>query len=157
MIRARKARPRDKEKIIALIQQYMGNIGISRTRWERLFINHWNLKDYYFGYVLVEDGEIFGFLGTIICERVVNNKLEKFSNLTTFVVDEKYRKNGIALLYSLLRTKDYTITALTSSESTDKIYGIAGFKILESRMKIIIPNQVNLLRLLYFRRTMLYM
>jgi len=146
MIRVRKVEPGDEERIIRLIYKYMKDVDIRKNIWERLFVNHWDLKDYNFGYVLVNNEEIFGFLGTIICERVINNKLEKFSNLTTFVVDEEFRKNSIALLYPLLRSKDYTVTAFTSSESADKIYDMAGFKILESRMKIIIPNQINSLR-----------
>ena len=103
----RKATLNDFENIYSLIHKVHDNTkNIVKDNWEKLFIDHWCKPDDFFGYVLINDKMIIGFLGTIFSYRLINNKLYKFCNLTTWVVNREYRQYSIQLLFKVLKLKN---------------------------------------------------
>tara|TARA_B100002003_G_scaffold240722_1_gene261564 strand:- start:1353 stop:2207 length:855 start_codon:yes stop_codon:yes gene_type:complete len=134
----RKAVAQDFEKVYPLFVKF-NNPRLSKDDWRQLFVNHWHTREGYFGYVL-EDGErIVGFLGLIFGRRILNEREEKFCNLTSWVVDEKFRSQSLFLLLPVLKLKDYTLTILTGSQETYAVARKLGFQDLESHVQIILP------------------
>ena len=134
----RKAVKQDFEKIYPLFKKFK-NPRLSKENWEQLFVDHWKNAEGYFGYVLENRENIVGFLGLIFSHRLLNNKKEKFCNLTSWVVEEKYRNQSLSLLAPVLKLKDYTLTIHTASKETYAVARKLGFQDLESRLRIILP------------------
>jgi len=75
----------------------------------------------------------------IFSQRRIDEKVEKFCNLTAWFVRKEYRGRAIALLLPLLAMKDYTITDLTPSKKVYKIQNKLGFKDLETKGRLLLP------------------
>ena len=134
----RKAVAQDFEKTYPLFAKF-SNPHLAKDDWRQLFIDHWHINKGYFGYVL-EDGEhIVGFLGLIFGHRTLNAQKEKFCNITSWVVDEKFRNQSVFLLLPVLKLKEYTLTILTGSKETYAVARKLGFQDLESHVQIIFP------------------
>lgn len=139
MVVLRKAKAGDFEKVYPLLLE-LNNPKISKEHWKRLFINHFGGQEDYFGYVLVDQDKIIGFAGLIFSERIINGKVQKFCNMTSWIIKKEHRGKGLGslLLSEIIKLKDYTITALTAT-GTINMYKKHGFKELETSFKIIPP------------------
>jgi hypothetical protein len=134
----RKAVAQDFEKAYPLFAKF-SNPRLSKDDWRQLFIDHWHSNEGYFGYVL-EDGErIVGFLGLIFGHRTLNARKEKFCNISSWVVDEKFRNQSLFLLLPVLKLKGYTLTIFTGSKEVYAAAKKLGFQDLESHLQIIPP------------------
>jgi len=112
---------------------------LSRDNWHQLFKSHWNYDEGYYGYILLEDDLPIGFLSTIFSQRMINNKYYRFCNLSSWIVKDGYRNRSLYLIQPLLKLKDYTITLLTPSEITQKVFAKLGYKELDSAKRILLP------------------
>ena len=142
-ISIRKATRNDFENIYSLILNEHDNKNNVKEDWKNLFENHWCKPDDFFGYVLIDNEIIIGFLGTVFSYRMINNKLYKFCNLTTWVVNKEYRHSSIQLLFKVLKLKNIVFTAFTPSITAGAIYRALGFKEIENEL-IIIPFFLSL-------------
>ena len=134
----RKAVAQDFEKTYPLFVK-LNNPHLSKDDWRQLFVDHWNSNEGYFGYVL-EDGErIVGFLGLMFSRRTLNAREEKFCNIHSWVVDEKFRSQSLFLLLPVLKLKEYTLTMFTGSKEVYAAAKKLGFQDLESHLQIIPP------------------
>src|SRR5438132_1360038 len=68
------------------------------------------IRDDPFGFVLVDDDEVVGYIGTICSRRVIGGRQEKFCNVTSWVTDKNHRQQAIMLLTPMLKLAGYTIT-----------------------------------------------
>jgi hypothetical protein len=87
------------------------------------------------------DGDkVVAFIGTIYSERVIQGKTVPYCNLSTWIVDSKYRSMllGRLILERIFKVKDVFISSLTPSDSSRDISEKMGFKLLE-RCQITIP------------------
>ena len=132
----------DFENIYCLITKVHNTGNNVKANWENLLKKHWCKKEDILGYVLTSDYNIEGYLGTIFSYRVVDDKLHKFCNLTTWVVSENYRKYSIQLLFKILTLRNITFTAFTPSKTANIIYSNLGFKKIENEI-VIIPFYIN--------------
>ena len=121
MINIRKAQKKDFNDIYKLIINSHSDNTISKDEWEKLFINHWTKSFSDYGFVLQNNKNIVGFLGTIFSERIVNDKRLLFCNLSTWVVLKEFRQYSLLLLFKVLKKKDIIITAFTASIDASKI------------------------------------
>ena len=114
---------------------------LTKDEWRQLFINHYGDQKDYFGHMVLDKGNPVGFLGYFFSERLINNKIEKFCNMTTWIVKKEYRGQGLGklLLQQVIALKDYTITDLTAAIGTVPMIKKYGFNILETKYKIILP------------------
>lgn len=142
MITVRKAYAEDYEEVLPLLLKFNAD----SSKWENLFKNHWHNKEDYFGFVLVNGEKIIGFLGTIFSTRFINGQEKKFCNLSSWVVDNQYKKHGLSLFLPVLELEDYTITNFSSAEKTYIISKKLGFEDLESDFRVLYPS-FNLLSL----------
>lgn len=117
----------------------LNNYHLSKEDWRQLFVDHWKRGEDYIGYVLEDRKHIVGFLGLIFSNRVINGQKEKFCNLTSWVVEEKFRNQSIFLLLPVLKLENYTLTIHTSSKETYAVARKLGFVDLESHFRVILP------------------
>lgn len=111
----------------------------NEVKWHELFEYQWERDENYCGLALKDDDKVVGVIGMIFSQRRIDEKVEKFCNLTAWFVREEYRGRAIALLLPLLAMKDYTITDLTPSKNVYKIQNKLGFKDLETQGRLLLP------------------
>jgi len=111
----------------------------SRKDWENIFIDHFNSEETYFGYILLDDDVVVGFLGLIFSRRLFNHREIKFCNIGNWVVSPKYRNKSINLLFPVLKIEDCVLTNFTASPTVCKIFKTLKFKELGDNFYIILP------------------
>jgi hypothetical protein len=111
----------------------------NEVKWHKLFEYQWERDENYCGLALKDNEKVVGVIGMIFSQRRIDEKVEKFCNLTAWFVREEYRGRAIALLLPLLAMKDYTITDLTPSKNVYKIQNKLGFKDLETKGRLLLP------------------
>ena len=133
--RIRPAVPGDFDGVYPLLR-LLNDTRLTRDVWQRLFDPLWRGADYCPGYVLVDGSTAVGFIGTLYSERMVNGAVQRFCNLTSWVVLPEYRSQSVMMLLPILRDKSVTLTSLTSSEEAYAIYQKLGFKDLDTCARV---------------------
>jgi len=111
----------------------------SEERRKKVFGYQWERDETHCGLILMDGDRTVGFLGMIFSRRLINDKVEKFCNLTSWFVCKDYRSRAIFLILPLYAMKDYTITDLTPSKNVYKIQNKLGFKDLETKGRLLLP------------------
>jgi hypothetical protein len=111
----------------------------SKKDWENLFIDHFNSGETYFGYVLLDNQIVVGFLGLIFSKRRFKHREIKFCNIGNWVVSPEYRNKSINLLFPVLKTEDCVLTNFTASPTVCKIFKTLKFNELGEQFYIIPP------------------
>lgn len=106
-VKIAKARIADFERVYPLLQDF-GISRITKDHWRRLFTRNWDSPEDYCGYLLDQDGEVKGFLGLLFSERTINGRLEKFCNMTSWMVKQESRGHSLQLFLEALKLKDCT-------------------------------------------------
>jgi hypothetical protein len=104
-----------------------------------LFTTNWDSPENHCGYLLEHDGEVKGFLGLLFSERTVHGGLEKFCNMTSWIVKQEARGHSLKLLLEALKLKDYTFTNFTPSHDVATILQKLGFTELQGSEQILLP------------------
>ena len=138
MALVRKAVAEDFEGIYPLLVKF-NNPRLSKDDWRSLFFDNWHSNEGYFGYVLEAQEYIVGFLGLMFSCRMLNEKEEKFCNITSWIVEEKFRSQSLLLLLPVLKLQNYTLTICTASKETYAVARKLGFQDFESNIRIIFP------------------
>ena len=110
----------------------------SKAEFQQLFVPRWGSDETYTGFILEENGQAVGYLGTLFSIREINGRKEKFCNLCTWIVNEEYRSEGLPLLFRVLRMKDVTVTNFTGNRVAS-ILTKFGFKPIDKTLKILLP------------------
>ena len=113
----------------------------SEEEFKQLFIPRWTSNEPHVGFILEENGQAVGYLGTLFSIRDVRGRKEKFCNLCTWIIKEEYRSEGLPLLFQVLRMKDVTVTNFTGNRVAS-ILEKFDFKVLDKRLKILLPFPV---------------
>ena len=117
--------------------------------WDGVFKYAWKQEKYPYGYAIVHDGKVLGFLGTLFCDRVIHENRIVWCNLSTWIVDDCHkgaRSLAAALLAPILKMQDIVITSFTANEKAQKSYERMGFKRIEDH-QIALPTFTSLARL----------
>lgn len=133
----RKALPNDFEYVYPLFSGFRAPRP-SKEEFQQLFIPRWGSDESHVGFILEENGQAVGYLGTLFSAREINGRKEKFCNLNCWIVKEEYRSEGLLLLFQVLRMKDATITNFTGNRVAS-ILGKFDFKVLDKTLKILLP------------------
>lgn len=139
MVELKKAYPDDLEKVYPILLEF-NNPKISKQLWKKfLFSNHWKVKDCFSGAMLLEGKKVVGFLGYIFYNRLINNELEKFCNLTSWIVQKEYRIEHKMKVWEPIRElQDYTLIGLSPTNSAYKQEKKIGFVDLEDAYWILL-------------------
>src|SRR3989338_3551957 len=132
----KKAKVEDFETIYPLLQG-LHNSRLTKDTWRQLFVDHWNQQQDYFGYVMMDNDKAVGFLGLVFSERLINKRIEKFCNMSSWIVKEGYRSESIPLLFPILGRRDLTMTVFTPSAITYSVLKKFGFQEITSHRKLI--------------------
>jgi hypothetical protein len=127
----------DYKEIIDIITKFWGKG--NEEKWRRLFEIQWERDENYCGLALKDDDKAVGFIGMIFSRRRIDDKVEKFCNLTSWFVREEYRGRALVMLLPLFKMKNYTITDLTPSRNVYRIQQKLGFKDLDAKGRILLP------------------
>lgn len=111
----------------------------AKSDWRRLFANHFHSEESHFGYVLLDNDKVVGFLGLIFARRKINNCDIKFCNIGNWIVAPEFRNKSIILLMPVLKLKDYVLTNFTASETVATILKTLKFKVLDDKFVTILP------------------
>jgi len=133
-----KAVSEDFERVYPLFQGFE-DAPIPKDDWKKIFDIPWHTKEDFCGYLLLKDGEIKGYLGVIFSRRELQGKIEKFGNMTSWIVTEDCRGQSILLLLELLKLKDYTLTNFTASETVAAILRKLGFEEFSVDQQVLLP------------------
>lgn len=114
--------------------------GHSRN-WGPLFEYPWKLERFPYGYAIFDADRVGAFLGTIFAERNLHGRPVVCCNMTTWIVDDEFRKRlgpegrglGRKLVAPILAHKNVVITNLTPTEPSAKSCEKLGFNKLEEK------------------------
>jgi hypothetical protein len=111
----------------------------SEEKGRKIFEYQWERDETHCGLILMDGDRTVGFLGMIFSRRRINDKVEKFCNLTSWYVQKDYRSRAISLILPLHGMKDYTITDLTPAKNVYKIQNRLGFMDLDAQGRLLLP------------------
>jgi hypothetical protein len=107
--------------------------------WQRLFNYQWSHEEGYCGYGLFDHNRIVGYLGLIFSQRSIEGKVERFCNISTWVVQEGYRGHSLSLILPAIKLHDYTLTDLSPFKEAAELAIRLGFKELDLKLKLLLP------------------
>lgn len=113
------------------------NPQLSETQWLVLFEYAWSASEPFCGYGLYDGTKAVGYMGLLFSQRMIDNKLEHFCNITSWVVEEPYRGHSISMILALRNLKDYTFTDLSPTPAVVEISKRLGFLDLDPRLKLL--------------------
>jgi len=105
----------------------------------KIFDYQWPRDETHCGLILVDGDRTVGFLGMIFSRRQINDKIEKFCNLTSWYVHKDYRSRAISMILPLHGMQDYTITDLTPAKNVYAVQNKLGFKDLDAAGRLLLP------------------
>lgn len=105
----------------------------------KIFGYQWARDETHCGLILRDGNRTVGFLGMIFSRRRINDKVEKFCNLTSWFVHPDYRSRAISMILPLQGMQGYTITDLTPAKNVYQIQKKLGFKDLDAAGRLLLP------------------
>jgi len=111
----------------------------SEEKGRKIFDYQWPHDETHCGLILVDGDRTVGFLGMIFSRRQINEKIEKFCNLTSWYVHQDYRSRAISMILPLHGMQDYTITDLTPAKNVYTVQNKLGFKDLDAAGRLLLP------------------
>jgi len=139
MPEVRAAPPEMFEEIYPLLQEFPQQ-NISKDLWKRmLFDPPWPVEEPHRGYVLVDEGKVVGFYGTMFSRRVVRGRPVRFCNLSTWIVKESHRAHSLQILRPILALEDYVLVNPSPNAAVLPIFKRFGFEVLEDAQWLVAP------------------
>jgi acetoacetyl-CoA synthetase len=138
MVTIREARGADFPRIYPLLLDF-NNKGLDKEHWRQLFVDHTGLQNDRFGWVLLDDEQVVGFVGTILSERNVRGEKVRLSNTTSWIVKNEYRRYSLALHAKAIADKEVAITNLSPTAQVLKVLEKLGYTPMDKSERIIFP------------------
>jgi len=142
MLTVKKVETQDFENIIELLEMF-NNKDVDRMQWKRLFMPICKkLNNDFFGFALIDDNRYVGYIAGIQSERVINGKLQKFCNVSSWIIHPEYRnkKIGFMLFQALMTLENFNFYVLSPVKHTYKYYiNDYGFKENTSKANTLLP------------------
>jgi len=132
MITVKKVFSEDFQFVLELLELF-GNKDIDSDQWQRLCnpVCQKLANDFY-GFALVDEGKYVGFIAGIQSQREINGKIQKFCNISSWIVHPDYRneKKGLILFKALMELENFNFYVLSPVKHTldyyTKLYGFKG-------------------------------
>ncbi len=139
-VRVERATVQTFEEIRPLFDQFrINNPHVAPERWRRLFHYTWPMDDETRGYILRDADRIVGVVGTLLSDREIAGRRERFCNLTSWFVLPEYRAYSLELRTAAASHPDATIISFTPLASLARFHQMMGFRPLESQLRILFP------------------
>lgn len=131
----------DFDRVHPLLLKFQ-NPNLTRECFRRLFVDHASSGEGHHGFLVEEAGQVAGYIGCIFSHRRIRGQVHRICNMTSWIVDERFRGHGhgLALFGEVLGMEDMTITALTPSTASSEVcrnkFGMTEF---DASQRIILP------------------
>ena len=114
------------------------NLSQQRTaeEWATAFLQDWGVEKPNNGFLLRDDNQIVGGIGAIYAERLIRGKPERFCNITSWCVLDRYRAQSMRLAIALTSQPGFHFTDLTPTEVVSKTLQFLKFKPMNERQAI---------------------
>ena len=118
MLEIRPARAEDRAAICAFLDRSF-KTSIPMESWRGLVDCRWCPGLDRYGVVLLDAGELVGFLGVVVAERALGGQAARTGNLTSWYIQRPYRRRGLGLRM-LLEAMDDAETTYTTFSSVPR-------------------------------------
>jgi acetoacetyl-CoA synthetase len=89
--------------------------------------------------VLVNDGDVVGFVSTILGKRTIRGETVRLCNVSSWIVKPEYRAYSLALHAKAIADKRVTVTNLSATPHVLKLLEKLGFTLMDKSERIILP------------------
>jgi len=107
------------------------NPDISAESFQAAFRQRWGMEKPNHGFLIRDGGELVGGIGAIYALRRINGKPERFCNITSWCVLEKYRAQSMRLAMAVVSQEGFHFTDLTPTEVVEKSLQFLKFRPLD--------------------------
>jgi acetoacetyl-CoA synthetase len=128
----------DFERVYPLLLEFK-NSHLTKEQWRQLFVDHSGLQNDHFGWVLVDDNDVVGFVSTILSERTIRGETVRLCNTSSWIVKHEYRAHSLALHAKVVADKNVTVTNLSPTSQVLKLLEKLGFTLMDKSERIILP------------------
>ena len=135
----RQAYDADLEGVCAFLSANMHR-GLNAEVYRAAFNYPWRPADTPFGFVLLHDDQIVGFIGCIWADRVINGSIHRFCNLSNWCVLSQFRRQSLDLFFAILRSRNVTFTDLSPIPEIEKLLVGLRFQVVNLRKWFTIPG-----------------
>lgn len=136
----RKATEDDLYKVYVLLSNStLNSAWIPLDMRRRMFQPRWGGSESYYGYVMENDGEVVGFLGTLFTEREVAGEKHKFCEIHSWYVKEEFRKESLNLFLPIMSMRKVTLLNYTPTQTVYDISKKFGWSDLETTLLMFLP------------------
>ena len=111
----------------------------SAEDWAKAFRQDWGVDKPNNGFLIRVDGQIVGGIGAIYAQRLIQGKPEKFCNITSWCVLDRYRSQSMRLAIAVTSQPGFHFTDLTPTEVVSKTLQFLKFKPMNERQAVF-PN-----------------
>jgi hypothetical protein len=114
------------------------NLSRQRTaeEWASAFLQDWGVEKPNNGFLLRDEGQIVGGIGAIYAERLIRGKPERFCNITSWCVLDRYRAQSMRLAIALTSQPGFHFTDLTPTEVVSKTLQFLKFRPMNERQAV---------------------
>lgn len=120
-VELRSAAPGDAAAVCALLHDQMSR-RISRERWRRLFEYPWLADKPDCGVIVLQRGEVAGFLGVVYADRRLRGRSFRTGNLSSWYIVKALRGQGLGLAMLRHATRDPAVTYTTFSSNPQALH-----------------------------------
>lgn len=125
----------DFEKIYPLLQKF--DSPYSQADWKKIFCYQWDGAENHVGYHIESNDMVVGFIGLIFSCRYKNNIRYSFCNISSLIVEPKFRSATLLLLRKLSQYKNMIFTGLGPIHESYHLMIKLGFVPFEESYQII--------------------
>jgi acetoacetyl-CoA synthetase len=140
--------PREREPVIreagaadlpAVTAYLSDRLGREARYFRRYFEYGWLAQKPNLGFLLEAEGRIGGFLGAIYARRAVRGREQLFCNLTSWHVDDRFRRQSLEMMARCLARPDCTFTTFSPSEKVIAVLRYFRFQLVDSHKVLFAP------------------
>ena len=133
MLTVRWAEPRERGRIQRYLFETMGKVPFER--WGNILDCRWIPEDDRYGAVVMDDGELLGFLGIVFADRPLAGATHRTGNITSWHLDRTRRRSGLGqeMLALVTSLPDVTYVATSPNPRSGGLLGKVGWDVLEER------------------------
>jgi hypothetical protein len=110
----------------------------SPTAWVSGLQNQWTAQPPNYGFVLRNGGPIVGGIGAYYADRVVQGRMERFCNITSWCVLDAYRQQSMRLAMAVIGQPGYHFTDFSPTKVVGGTLKFFKFKELDARVAVIL-------------------
>lgn len=120
MMEVRPATPADQREVCAFLQRHL-DPAVTAERFGRLFSYPWMAHKPDCGFLLLDGAKLGGYIGTVYADRLVDGRMERFCNFSSWFVLPEYRKQSLRLLSAGHGDREAVYTNLSARPAVLKI------------------------------------